>query len=143
MSSTHKRRRVLIAATNQERCRFRSLFRTESLSSWESAEADSFECARFLMQMDPCDVLLLDGSLYPLGGTNGLAWLAGQHQMPVVFLGSSSTRCNTGRSTGCRDKWHSHNRNYLTPCCNSRPVTAIFSGDCDARPRLSTTASAK
>jgi PleD family two-component response regulator len=36
--------------------------------------------------MDPCDVLLLDASLDPLGGTSGLAWLAGEHHTPVVFL---------------------------------------------------------
>jgi diguanylate cyclase (GGDEF)-like protein len=76
----------MIAATEPERARFRSLFRAGPLAGWEVVEADSFERARFLLQMDPCDVLLLDASLYPLGGTSGLAWLAGQHQTPVVFL---------------------------------------------------------
>jgi diguanylate cyclase (GGDEF)-like protein len=86
MSSAHERRRVLVAATEPERHRFRALFRAEPLGGWEAEEADSFERARFLLQMDPCDVLLLDASLDPLGGTSGLAWLAGEYQTPVVFL---------------------------------------------------------
>jgi GGDEF domain-containing protein len=77
---------VLVAATEPERARFRALFRAAPLAGWQVAEADSFERARFLLQMDPCDVLLLDASLCPLGGTSGLAWLAGQYRTPVVFL---------------------------------------------------------
>lgn len=84
--SPPRRRRVLVAATEPERAHFRALFRAAPLAGWQAAEADSFEQARFLLQMDPCDVLLLDASLYPLGGTSGLAWLAGQYRTPVVFL---------------------------------------------------------
>jgi PleD family two-component response regulator len=86
MSAPHERYRVLVAATEPERLCFRALFRSELLAGWEVEEADSFERARFLLQMDPCTVLLLDASLEPHGGTSGLAWLAGEHQTPVVFL---------------------------------------------------------
>jgi diguanylate cyclase (GGDEF)-like protein len=92
MSSPQERRRVLVAATEPERLRFRALFRAGPLAGWEAEEADSFERARFLLQMDPCDVLLLDASLEPLGGTGGLAWLAGEHRTPVVFLADAEPK---------------------------------------------------
>jgi diguanylate cyclase (GGDEF)-like protein len=86
MTSTHERRCALLAATAQERPSFRALFQSPSLSGWHVTEADSFEQARFLLQMELYEVLLLDGSLDPHGGTGGLSWLAGQHLTPVLFL---------------------------------------------------------
>jgi diguanylate cyclase (GGDEF)-like protein len=86
MSDHVQRRRVLLAAEEQERAEFRELFQTESLRNWEMVEADSLERARFVLQMDPCDVLLLDCKLYRNGGSADLSWLAGQRGVPVVFL---------------------------------------------------------
>jgi diguanylate cyclase (GGDEF)-like protein len=89
MSNHVPRRRVLLAAEAGERSAFRQLFQAEPLHNWEVVEADSLERARFLLQLDPCDVLLLDGGLYR-GGE--LSWLAGQRRAPVLFLADGEPR---------------------------------------------------
>ncbi len=86
MSELIQRRRVLLAAEDHERAAFRELFQTETLRNWEIVEADSLERARFMLQLDPCDVLLLDCSLYRSGASGDLSWLADQRRAPVVFL---------------------------------------------------------
>jgi diguanylate cyclase (GGDEF)-like protein len=93
MSEHVQRWRVLLAAEERERAEFRELFQSESLSNWEVIEADSLERARFVLQLDPCDVLLLDCSLYRAGASDDLSWLAGQRRVPVLFLadGESET----------------------------------------------------
>jgi diguanylate cyclase (GGDEF)-like protein len=86
MSERVQRRRVLLAAAEQERAVFRELFGSEPLRNWEVVEADSLERARFVLQLDPCDVLLLDGSLHRDDADGELSWLAGQRRAPVLFL---------------------------------------------------------
>ncbi len=86
MSDAIPHRRVLLAAEPGERAAFRELFQTEPLRHWDVVEADSLERARFVLQLDPCDVLLLDGGLYRGGGRDDFAWLDGQRQAPVLFL---------------------------------------------------------
>ncbi len=85
MSESIQRRRVLIAASESARIEYRSLFQREGLRDWEVVEAGSLERARFGLQLDPCEVLLLDGSLYPNDG-EGVEWLSGQRQTAVVFV---------------------------------------------------------
>ncbi len=85
MSESIQRRRVLIAASESARIEYRSLFQHEALRAWEVVEADSLERARFWLQLDPCEVLLLDGSLYPSEG-EGVEWLSVQRQTAVVFV---------------------------------------------------------
>lgn len=87
MSEPIQRRRVLLAAAEPARGECRLLFQTNLLRDWEVIEADTLERARFLLQLDPCDVLLLDCSLYREGGSDDLSWLAGQRRAPVVLLG--------------------------------------------------------
>jgi GGDEF domain-containing protein len=82
MAENLERRRVLLTAGEQERGPLRGRFEAGQVPGWEVVEADSLERARFVLQMDPCDVLLLDASLYRPGG---LAWLALQG-VPVPFL---------------------------------------------------------
>ncbi|HTU22201.1 MAG TPA: diguanylate cyclase [Gemmataceae bacterium] len=86
MSEPIQRRRVLFAATEPARAECRPLFHAESLRDWEVIDADSLERARFLLQLDPCDVLVLDCSLYRSGGSEDLSWLAGQRRAPVLVL---------------------------------------------------------
>ena len=86
MGADLERRRVLVAAADADRAALCDLFARRLVDGWEASEADSFEQARFLLQHDPCDVLLVDHSLYQPEDSDGLAWLAGQQQVPVAFV---------------------------------------------------------
>jgi diguanylate cyclase (GGDEF)-like protein len=79
-------RRVLLAAAGAARAEVLQMFADGRLLAWEALEADSFEQARFLQQLNPCDVLLLDASLVPGGDVSGLRWLTTQQEAPVVAL---------------------------------------------------------
>jgi GGDEF domain-containing protein len=81
-----ERRRVLLAARPTEAVELQSLFAHAALESWEPLQTDTFENARFLLQHNPCDILLVDESLYQFVGQPGLAWLAQQREAPTVFL---------------------------------------------------------
>jgi diguanylate cyclase (GGDEF)-like protein len=85
MSESIQRRRVLVAATESARIDYRVLFEREALRDWEAIEADTLERARFSLQLDPCEVLLLDESLYPAHG-EGLSWLSGPRRAAVLFV---------------------------------------------------------
>lgn len=95
MSEPGPHRRVLLAAEEAARVEFRELFRDESLRGWEVIEADSPERARFVLQLDACDVLLLDGSLQRGDAGEDLAWLAGQRRIPVLLLADSAAEETT------------------------------------------------
>ncbi len=90
MSEFIHRRRVLLAAAEPARGEIRSLFQGDILREWEISEVDSLERARFLLQLDPCDVLILDGSLYRDSGSDDLSWLAAERRAPVLFLGDNN-----------------------------------------------------
>jgi GGDEF domain-containing protein len=79
-----KRRRVLLAAAESERGRLRELFAEGSLRDWEVVEASGCRQARFIRQLDPCDLLLVDASLPREAGD--LEWLSGPEPGPVLFL---------------------------------------------------------
>src|SRR5262249_55174974 len=63
----------------------RELFAHGSFREWQLLEADSFERVRFVLQHNPCDVVLLDGKLQQREGPGGLAWLTRQ-QVPVILV---------------------------------------------------------
>jgi diguanylate cyclase (GGDEF)-like protein len=84
MPAKWKRRRVLLAAAEGERRRLRELFAGGPLHDWEVVEADSCRQARFVRQLDPCDLLVVDDSLPREAGE--LEWLAGGEPGPVLFL---------------------------------------------------------
>ncbi|HZT82356.1 MAG TPA: hypothetical protein VFA26_19160, partial [Gemmataceae bacterium] len=86
MAADFDRRRVLLVAADAERRPLRELFAYELFEEWDAAEADSFQQARFVLQHDNCDVLLVDEGLYRREDNAGLAWLAAQQRAPVVFL---------------------------------------------------------
>jgi GGDEF domain-containing protein len=85
MSVELERRRVLVAAAPGARAPLVELFARGRVEGWEAAEADGFEQARFLLQHDACDVLLVDQSLYRPEDADGLNWLSRQ-QVPVAYL---------------------------------------------------------
>lgn len=86
MSETNQRRRVLLAASASAQDQYRSLFQSEALHGWDLLEADSLERTRFLLQLDPCEVLLLDCSVYQGGKEDELSWLTGQRRAPVLLV---------------------------------------------------------
>jgi diguanylate cyclase (GGDEF)-like protein len=87
MPTDRERRRVLVAARPADEEALRRLFSSEAMAGWERVEADSFQRARFTLQHTACDVLLVDEGLYRAEGPDGLAWLARQNDVPMVFLG--------------------------------------------------------
>ena len=86
MPSIGVRRRVLVAAGASDEALWRALFSQDPLNGWEAIPAHSFEEARFVLQHSACDLLLVDEGLCQQQGADGLAWLASQRDVPVVFL---------------------------------------------------------
>jgi len=74
-----------VAACASEAELLRGLFRQDVLEAWESRPVESFEEARFVLQHTTCDLVLVAEGLYQKG-PEGLAWLARQREVPVVFL---------------------------------------------------------
>jgi diguanylate cyclase (GGDEF)-like protein len=86
MAAAHPDRRVLVAAHPADADPFLRLFAGGPLYGWEARVAHSVTQARFLLQHDPCDALLLDEGLYRREGPEGLDWLGTQREVPAVFL---------------------------------------------------------
>jgi GGDEF domain-containing protein len=78
--------RVLLAATEKEATSLRALLLASPRPGWDVTEANSFEQARFLLQMEACEVLLLDSSLLANGDPGGASWLAARREAPVLLL---------------------------------------------------------
>ncbi len=91
MSTDLERRRVLIAAAPGVLASLLRLFDDGLVEGWEAGEAESFEQARFVLQHDLYDVLLLDHSVYRPEEMNGLDWLSRQ-QPPVAYLARPDAR---------------------------------------------------
>jgi diguanylate cyclase (GGDEF)-like protein len=85
MSAPVGQRRLLLAVGGEQEA-FRQLFQTAWLQQWQVVEASTLERARFMLQLDPCDVLLLDAGLYRRSAGEDLTWLSGQQRIPVLFL---------------------------------------------------------
>jgi diguanylate cyclase (GGDEF)-like protein len=79
-----EQRRVLLTAVPEVQVRLRASFASGPLHAWEPVPADSVERARFILQHDPCEVLLIDESVYR--DQDALAWLTGPSQVPVVLM---------------------------------------------------------
>jgi diguanylate cyclase (GGDEF)-like protein len=86
MVSPAEERRVVLAASADAREHLQQLFGQEVLAGWEAQPVASFAQARFLVQHEPVDLLVVDEGLYLSEGPEGLAWLTAQRQAPVVFL---------------------------------------------------------
>ena len=83
-------RRVLLATGAKAGEPLRELFNEEPLNAWKILEADSFSQARFVLQHDPCDVLVVNEDLLASEGGQGLGWLAWNQETPIVYLAGSS-----------------------------------------------------
>jgi diguanylate cyclase (GGDEF)-like protein len=86
MATQLDRNSLVLASDHQDRWALRALLEAPIFDSWEVHEADSIERARFVLQMEPCDVLLLDSDLYRGGDPAAVSWLATQQRAPVLLL---------------------------------------------------------
>jgi diguanylate cyclase (GGDEF)-like protein len=86
MDISEDRRQVLVVGAAEERERLLAVFADATLEHWRAREAESFERARFLLQHEAWDVIVVDESLVQSAEEEGLAWLAGQARVPTVFL---------------------------------------------------------
>jgi len=91
MATQLDRRSLVLASDHKDRWALRALLEAPDFSSWEVHEASSIEQARFVLQMEPCDVLLLDSDLYRGGDPAAVSWLATQQRAPVLLLSEPET----------------------------------------------------
>lgn len=86
MTGPVKSGRVALVAAGAQADALRDAFRLPLLASWDAFAADGCEHAHFLVQMDACDVLVVDHSA--LGGVYAdcLGWLTSRPEVPVLFL---------------------------------------------------------
>jgi hypothetical protein len=87
-----ERRRVLIAVNKTHEGEMKSLFEREPLAAWQPLFADGFSRARFTLQHNPCEALIVHEELLENEASQGLAWLAWQKEYPTLFLGQSPVR---------------------------------------------------
>jgi diguanylate cyclase (GGDEF)-like protein len=80
------RRRALVVAADPERRALEGLFASGRLEGWDAVTVDGLDRARFVLQLEPCDALVLDAGLYPVNDAAALDWLGGPEQTPVLFL---------------------------------------------------------
>src|SRR5262249_22593856 len=81
-----ERRQMMVAAADMERTELKRTFDGPLADAWEVLEADSLERVRFLLQHRFCDMVVVDESLHPHDGAEGLAWLVRAAKAPVVYL---------------------------------------------------------
>jgi GGDEF domain-containing protein len=75
-----------VAAAGPDEPALRTHFARALPEAWEAVAADSFERVRFVQQHNPCDVLVVDETLYQREGAAGLQWLEKQGDTPVLLL---------------------------------------------------------
>ena len=80
------RRRVLVAGFGRERDALMAQFDAGLFPGWDALASDGLERARFMLQMEPCDVLLLDAELYRAAEPAAVTWLGGPDRTPVLLL---------------------------------------------------------
>jgi diguanylate cyclase (GGDEF)-like protein len=85
MPAILERRRVLLASRGPQRDILQAQFDAGVFPGWDAVAADGVERARFMLQMEPCDVLLFDADLYGCDAA-AIGWLGGPHKTPVLFL---------------------------------------------------------
>lgn len=83
-------RRVLIAVNKPHEGEMKSLFERDALSQWQALYADSFSQARFTLQHNPCDALVVHEELLEAEGNPGLAWLAWKRDYPTLLIGQNA-----------------------------------------------------
>jgi hypothetical protein len=81
------RRSLLLACQQQDRPTLRIPLEDPLFGSWEVGDADSLEQTRYMLQMTPRDVLLLDSALYRDSDPQAMAWITARDETPVLLLG--------------------------------------------------------
>lgn len=84
---TRPRLRVLVAGGPERQPALLELLGREPLTALNPAAADSVEHARFVLQHQPFDAILVSSDLLEGDGNQALAWLAFQQMTPVVLIG--------------------------------------------------------
>jgi GGDEF domain-containing protein len=80
------RRPVLVAARDREWLELARAFAADRLRGWEARQATDFPHARFLLQHEACDILLLDRDSFLDEDGEALVRLASRQGVPVVVL---------------------------------------------------------
>jgi hypothetical protein len=100
------RRRALVLAGTPEAGALEGLLGAGGPPGWEAVVADSFEQAHFRQQLDPCDVVLLDGSRFRTDADrSGLGWLAAGRTGPVLLLADADPVAVRQALEGGADLW--------------------------------------
>lgn len=105
MPSDFERRRVLVIGSDESRRPLRELFAYELLEDWEAHEVDSFAQARFVLQHERSDVLLVDESVFVTDDAAGQAWLAAQQRAPALLLASANAELATAALERGANSW--------------------------------------
>lgn len=86
MTGPLKTGRVALVARQDQTAVLRDLFQAAPLRGWDCFIASGCEHAHFLVQMDACDLLLVDESILERASDPCLGWLACRPDVPVLFL---------------------------------------------------------
>ena len=105
MPSMLERRRVLLAGFPAERAALLAQFDAGMYPGWGAVGADHVEQARFVLQMEPCDVLVVDAELYQDSDPVTLSWLGGPNQTPVLLLAETTPGLIMEALTQGADHW--------------------------------------
>jgi diguanylate cyclase (GGDEF)-like protein len=86
MSADLEKHRVLIAAEPALGASLAQLFHDGKVDGWQAHEADGLAQARFCLQHQPFDALVILGPSGTWNQSEGLVWLTQQREVPVVLL---------------------------------------------------------
>jgi diguanylate cyclase (GGDEF)-like protein len=105
MPADLERRKVLVMGSDEARRPLREVFADELLEEWEAQEVDSFAQARFVLQHERFDALLVDESVFLTDDVTGLAWLSAQQRAPVLLLASANAELATAALERGVNQW--------------------------------------
>jgi PleD family two-component response regulator len=86
MPDDPEKRRLLLTGESVAGSPVAQLFHDGQVAGWTAEGAASFEQARFMLQYQPYDVLLIAGGDYPRNDGEGLIWLSQQREVPLLLL---------------------------------------------------------
>lgn len=86
MTGTSNRHRVALVAGTEQAAALLALFAADELRDWHAFRADGCEHARFLIQMDACDVVLADDSGLGSDCEASLSSLTIRSDVPVLLI---------------------------------------------------------
>jgi diguanylate cyclase (GGDEF)-like protein len=135
-ATSFESRRVLVAAADTARCPYLALSGPASFPTWDVLLADSFERAHFVLQMDHCDVLLLDASLF-LNENEGLPWLLARHPLPTLYVADTDSASVLAALKQGAHQWLSRTAALSDPAVLSETLHRVAAvGDWQRRARV-------